>query len=167
MERKARASCLSLTPVKCIVYPWAKSELHQLLFFSPAPLSSYIPNQLIVKRRKPIEHFQIWLSSSPTVWKNGTRYPPRLVLIEGILRKFSLLISFFFLLGFPQNRQQRRVEEYNVKLCIFDNDHFPARKEVGQVRGRKSGPTWGREAKKRRLEISHLKPKQGQQEKWV
>ena len=52
-------------------------------------------------------------------------------------------------------------------LTIFDNDHFPARKEVGQVRGRKSGPTWGREAKKRRLEISHLKPKQGQQEKWV
>ena len=25
-------------------------------------------------------------------------------------------------------------------LTIFDNDHFPARKEVGQVRGRKSGP---------------------------
>ena len=54
-----------------------------------------------------------------------------------------------------------------ASLTIFDNDHFPARKEVGQVRGRKSGPTWGREAKKRRLEISHLKPKQGQQEKWV
>ena len=93
MERKARASCLSLTPVKCIVYPWDKTELHQLLFISPALLSSYIPNPLNVKRLKTIRTF-----SDMTllfVWKNSTRYPPRLVQIKGIQRNFSSLISFF------------------------------------------------------------------------
>ena len=115
MERKARASCLSLTPV---YIPETKQSCinFYLSLLYPALLYSYIPNPLIVKRIKPLDHFQIWYSS-PTVWKNSTRHPPRLLLIEGIQRKFSLLFYLAVFSSEPSAEEGWGIQCQALHLC--------------------------------------------------